>query len=397
MRPVLAITAQQAVGIVLALLVVLGWALYLLANSRRSRPEVGSEVELATNRKPYLSDEELEGPKLDRALTWGLVSMAIIAVGLPLYWLAEPGRQSGAIENFESTFVARGEALFAATAQGGFNCAGCHGGNAGIGGEVPYTLTLPVLDAEGLPVLGPDGTPQNVLRQVSWKAPALNVATLRWTDEQLQEILTYGRPFSPMPAWGIDGGGPMNAQQIDNLIAYLHSIQLSADEAKQQATDAATAELERMQNLDAELATAQQTWADAVTNGDDEAARAANATIAGLRAEIEMNQPKTMGAALFNMNCARCHTLGWSYDEPESPGGGAYGPPLHNERNQFPLAEDQVAFVTNGASLGERYGLNGQSSGRMAFFGNTLTTEQIAAIVEYERSLGGPPQAGVAQ
>jgi len=393
--PVLAITAQQAVGIVLALLVVLAWALWLLANSRKARPEVGSEIELASNRKPYLTDEELEGPKLDRALTWGLVSMAIVAVGLPLYWLAEPGRQSGAVENFNSTFVARGEALFAATAQGGFNCAGCHGGNAGIGGEVPYTLTLPVLDAEGQPVTGPDGNPTNVLRQVSWKAPALNTATLTWTDEQLREILTYGRPFSPMPAWGIEGGGPMNAQQINNLISYLHSIQISADEAKQQATDEANAELERLRNLDEELATAQQTWADAVTSGDDEAARAADATIAGLRAEIALDQPKTMGAALFNMNCARCHTLGWSYDEAQTPGGGAYGPPLHNETNQFPLSEDQVAFVTNGAGLGERYGLNGQSSGRMAFFGSVLSTEQIAAIVEYERTLTAtPPAAG---
>ena len=44
----------------------------------------------------------------------------------------------------------------------------------------------------------------------------------------------------------------MNAQQINNLIAYLHSIQISADEAKQAATDAANAELERLQNLDDE-------------------------------------------------------------------------------------------------------------------------------------------------
>jgi mono/diheme cytochrome c family protein len=87
------------------------------------------------------------------------------------------------------------------------------------------------------------------------------------------------------------------------------------------------------------------------------------------------------------MNCARCHTLGWSYDEAAAPGSGAYGPPLYNTENQFPLAEDHIAFVTNGAAFGERYGLNGQSSARMAFFGNLLDAEQIAAIVEYEREL----------
>ena len=394
MRPVLAITAQQAVGIVLALLVVLAWGLWLLANARRARPEVGSEIELASNRRPYLTDEELEGPKLDRALTWGLVSMAIVAVGLPLYWLAEPGRQSGAVENFDSVFVSRGEALFAATAEGGFNCAGCHGGNSGIGGEVPYTLTEPQLDASGQPEVGPDGSPVNVLRQVSWKAPPLNTATLIWTDEQLRQILTYGRPFSPMPAWGIDGGGPMNEQQIDNLIAYLHSIQITPDEAKAQAAEAAATELDRLENLDDDLEAAQETWAQAVRDGDDEATRAAEETVARLRREVELEQPAEMGAALFNMNCARCHTLGWSYDEAHEPGSGAYGPPLHNTTNQFPLAEDHVAFVTDGTELGERYGLNGQSSGRMAFFGNALDADQIADIVEYERSLGQDESSG---
>ena len=48
------------------------------------------------NRKPYLADEELEGQKLDRTLTFGLLGLFVVAVGLPLYWLAEPGRQDGA-------------------------------------------------------------------------------------------------------------------------------------------------------------------------------------------------------------------------------------------------------------------------------------------------------------
>ena len=41
-----AVTAQQAVGIVLALLAVVAWGLYLLANSRRAKPEVGAESEI---------------------------------------------------------------------------------------------------------------------------------------------------------------------------------------------------------------------------------------------------------------------------------------------------------------------------------------------------------------
>jgi mono/diheme cytochrome c family protein len=377
---ILAITAQQAVGIVIALVTVLAWALYLLANSRKAKPEVGSEVELASNRRPYLSDEQLEGPKLDRALTWGLVSLAIIGVGLPLYWLAEPGRQSGAIDNFNETFAHRGEGLFAATDQGGFNCAGCHGGNSAIGGEVQYTLTDPATGN---------------LRQVTWKAPALNVATLRWSDDQLREILTYGRPFSPMPAWGIDGGGPMNEQQIDNLIAYMHSIELTSEEAQAQAEADALEELNRLRTLPSQLRDAQakleEVQADSASTSDDQLA--AEQAVAALEAELALDQQASMGAALFNLQCARCHTLGWSYDEPQAPGGGAYGPPLYNTVNQFPAVEDQHDWVANGAELGERYGLNGQSSGRMAFFNRVLTEDQINDIVAYERTLT-PPAAG---
>ena len=70
---------------------------YAFVNVRQSKPEVGSEIELAANRKAYLSDDELEGRKLDRTLTFGLIGLFIVGLGLPLYWLNEPGRQDGAI------------------------------------------------------------------------------------------------------------------------------------------------------------------------------------------------------------------------------------------------------------------------------------------------------------
>src|SRR4028118_675325 len=121
-NPVLGITAQQSFGIVVALLVTVGWALYIVANIKKAKPEIGSELELAANRKPYFDDEGLEGPRLDRVLTWGLISLTLVGVGLPLYWLAEPGRQAGAGEDLDEVFASRGEGLFATTADGGFNC-----------------------------------------------------------------------------------------------------------------------------------------------------------------------------------------------------------------------------------------------------------------------------------
>jgi mono/diheme cytochrome c family protein len=339
-----ATTIQQSVAYVIAAILVIGGAVWLLGNLRRAKPEVGAELELAPNRKPYYDDDGMEGPRLDRFLLWGLVSITIVAVGLPLYWLAEPGRQAGAKRFFREYRGGESEihhqpvgggALFAPTAEGGFNCAGCHGPK-GIGGSATYTFKDPTTGK---------------LRQVAWEAPSLNDVTLRMTDEQLTEVLTYGRPFSPMPAWGAAGGGPLNEQQIQNLIYYLHDIAISKDEARKKAAEDADTELQRL-------------------NGDT----------AG-------TQEKSLGAALFNTNCARCHTLGWSYGEPGLTGAGAFGPPLSNVVNQFPDIAEHIKFVAEGTEFGDKYGRQGKSSGRMPYFGTVLTKQQIRLIVEYERRL----------
>ena len=91
-------TTQRAIGyIVLALVVVgaIGWTIFAVVSGRKG---VGSEVELAANRKTYLSDEELETTKLDRALMAAVGLFVLISIVLPLYWLAEGGRQAGAVK-----------------------------------------------------------------------------------------------------------------------------------------------------------------------------------------------------------------------------------------------------------------------------------------------------------
>lgn len=379
----LATTIQQSVAYVIAAIVAVGALVWLLANVRRAKPEVGAELELAPNRKPYYDDDGMEGIRLDRFLFWGLISMTIIAVGLPLYWLAEPGRQAGAIKFFKQQREGEtsihhqpvgGGALYGPTEEGGFNCVGCHGPK-GIGGSATYTFADPATGK---------------LRQVAWKAPTLNDVTLRMTDEQLTEVLTYGRPFSPMPAWGLDGGGPMNEQQIQNLVLYLRSIQIKPEEAKKNAAENAAAELERMKGLQAALDAAKKELAAATTIADKQSAQN---TVIGLEAEIASGQEQSLGAALFNTNCARCHTLGWSYGEPHAPGGGAFGPPLRNVLEQFPEVQDHIDFVGEGTKFGEKYGRQGKSSGRMPHFNDVLTARQICEIVNYERRLAGEPAA----
>ncbi len=314
-------TTQQTVGIVIAVLLSVGWVVYLIANYRRARPEVGSEIELAPNRKPYLDDEELEGRKLEQAQLLGLVSLAVIAIALPLYWLAEPGRQASAERGFEERAINEGARLFATTEAGGFDCAGCHGGMAATGGVAPYVLT------------DPDGS----LRQVDWAAPRLDTTLLIFSEDEVRDILVYGRPFSPMPAWGLEGGGPMNEQMIDNLIAYMASITISPEEY--------IAENEERYGTD--------------------------------------------GAELFDAFCARCHTTGWSYGEPDEPGSGGFGPRLLGGRieQQFVDEEDMVDFLTEGTEFGQQYGRFGMGSGRMPGFGQVLSEAQIEAIVDYVRGL----------
>ena len=338
---VFAATTQQRLGLAVVVILVLAWIAYIVTQLGRSPAPPGTEMELAPNRKAYFDDEVLEGPRLTKYLFWALGLMALTALGLPLYWVKEPGRQVGAEDGFQNRAVERGRLLFlpANSPEHGlhFGCADCHGPDGG-GGVAPYTLT---------DYLGRQ-------RQVQWKAPALNTVRSRYPapenadsgHDELRNTIIYGRPNTPMPAWGIEGGGPMNAQQVTDLVAYIESIQVKPADLKKPA---------------AEL-------------GND-------------------------GAALFDAFCARCHTKGWSYDEPEVSGGGAYGPNLTNGDTirQFPDIASMVDFIAAGSQYQKPYGIRGVGTGRMPGFGDrgegatkingTLTEAQIRAIVEYERSL----------
>ena len=331
---VLALSGPEVVGIGIGLALLVGWTMFVVVNAGRPSRPPGSEIEDAPNRRPYLTDDALEGPKLDTALKWGFASMAYIAVALPDYWLGEPSRQDGAVNGFDEKAVRRGAELFQ-SAQAELEpghisagCADCHGPK-GQGGVVDFVMPHPTDEDEVIPV--------------KWAAPSLDDVLLRFSEEEVRDILVYGRPPTPMPAWGVAGGGALGDQQINDLVAFLGSIQITPDEARERAGG------------------------------------------------------ETDGEELFNAYCARCHTLGWSYresyQEPDAlPGGGALGPNLRDGATvrQFPNIEDHLAFVTEGSEYGKNYGrrgIGGEESGGMPGFGRLLTEEQIRAIVEYERSL----------
>ena len=358
-------------GIVITLLVV--WAVFLLVHLRKAGPVPGSEIELAPNRRPYHEDEILEGPHLERVLFMALILLVVSAVGLPLYWLKEPGRQDHAKAGFSRRSVHRGGALFLPSDSpkhgAHFGCAVCHGG-AGQGASASYTLKNFLGNAN----------------QVTWSAPALNTVALRYSKDTIRTVLVYGRANTPMPAWGVKGGGPMNDQQIDDLVNYLYAppdqdgIALTSAEAQEQsATAEATARVKAL--------------------GDVTSVEAKKY----LKPDGEFNT----GYYLFDTYCGRCHTKGWSYDKPELIGGGGYGPALTDGRmvRQFPNPADHIDFITIGAEYGKPFGSNGigqgapdraagiedsglaKAGGGMPYFGKMLSAEQITAIVEYERSL----------
>ncbi|MBA3288235.1 MAG: c-type cytochrome [Acidimicrobiia bacterium] len=351
--------STTAIAWVLVLVIVVGWIVYAVLNIGSARREVGSEIELAANRRPYYDDEQLEGRRLELVQLLGVLLLVVVVIGLPLYWILEPSRQAGAVEGTDNRFENWGADLFATTADGGFNCAGCHGGMNATGGEAAYTVT-DALTGE--------------VRAVNWKAPALNTVLYRYDEDEVEYILNYGRPGSPMSAWGLVGGGPMNAQQIDSLIAYIDSIQIQQVDCLAGETD------EENRRCDGGH------LPDEVQADIDTLARQS----------VEDGTYGSYGEALFNLelnsgaySCARCHTKGWSYGDPQETGQGAFGWNLTggSVNTKFPEQEDMLEFLRLGSVNGQGYAPQAQGSGRMPGFGGMLTDEQLEAIAEYVRGL----------
>lgn len=381
---IVATSTQRAFGFVILAVVAIGFVVWFFANLRAGQKEVGSEIELAPNRKQYLSDEELEGKKLNMALFSALGLLAIIAVALPLYWLAEPGRQEGAVEMYNELFIERGLTLYEEGAQ----CVTCHGG-AGVGGVTTFIIN----DQNG-----------QFVGQVSWNAPALNNVLYRYNEDQVRYVLNYGRPGTPMAAWGTPGGGPLTTQQVDDLIAYLWSVQLKPEELRTQVDDF-------VKDIDPELyermVEVRKSNQDVVPNGDVEAVNANRLSRAD---ELKLGEIlfNNQSIAQGSYSCARCHVAGAPYGQAWQPflrlQYGSFGPNLVGIENE---ATEQQHFnlVWNGMDEGKLYFSRKQGNPQMPGFGvnrNTgkeaegvpdfgpeglLTPEEVWAIVTYERNL----------
>jgi mono/diheme cytochrome c family protein len=416
---ILALTFRTILIVVniLALLAIIVIVLYKVLSVRHTPDEASAQ-----NLTPFHDDETLEGRHLERVLRWALAFSTIVAIVLPLYWLLEPSRQSAEAKGFEDRSIERGAVLFANSSMPAFDnttslqCANCHGTDAG-GSTTSFVLTKDSLGGTEGPV------------SVTWQAPALNTVLQRYTEAEVKQIITYGRPGTPMPPWGVAGGGPKNDQSIDDLVAYLQSIQLTPAKAHAQAeAKIKTFEAEALGSPDGKIkgwvATAQEALTTAqkglagaetplertkyridianaqkgIASSEQAAAHIAQlkATAASTGAQAQLAQ----GELIFMTQCARCHTMGWSYYDPTNAGvpapgpmgGGALGPSLIGTavEEQFPGTsgiQKQFDWINMGVDPEKPYGVRGISSGKMPHFDNTLSKSEIMAVLQYERSL----------
>ena len=158
------------------------------------------------SRRPGPTDEALEGPLLERYQVAGVALTVFLALLLPFLYLREPVRQRAAAKKELTESVRLGRATFTEF------CARCHGPEA-EGGTVKRYVTPGVKGAKPADVQAPN------LHEVWSRHPDEDVATVAW------DTIQKGRPPTPMPTWGVRYGGPMNDQQITDLVNYILSIQ----------------------------------------------------------------------------------------------------------------------------------------------------------------------------
>ncbi len=195
-----------ALALMLVVVLLLGWMAYLYVNSRRSK--AAAHESAPSNLSPGASDDELENKKLTRVLRAALLGSALMAIIMPWYALNEPGRQEAFAEATVDSDVEEGAHWYSPEA---FTCQDCHGPD-GVGGAAAFQEARSGVEAV-------------------WSVPSLNDVFYRYDEDEVRHWIVFGRRGTPMPSNGLEGGGAMTVQEIDQVIAYLHSIEISQDEA----------------------------------------------------------------------------------------------------------------------------------------------------------------------
>lgn len=210
--------------ITLAVIGAVAWLAFLGVSALRAR---GKE-EVAPNLAAGRTDEELETRRLERVQQAAVLLSAFMAVGLPLYFLGEESRQESFVDQFSEESVSRGEHLVEE-----FGCFVCHGAGGSGGGAAYIEKRLGV--------------------STTWFAPSLDDILYRYEPEEVNFWITYGRPNTPMPAWGVAGGGAMNEQQVADIVNYLAAHQIPQAEALSRIQGNISGQLQRLATAEVEV------------------------------------------------------------------------------------------------------------------------------------------------
>jgi mono/diheme cytochrome c family protein len=210
---VIAAASNQLLAAVILSIAIIGFAIFLIISSFGPRKRT---ADVPAAMRPGPSDEELESRSLHRWMAWSVASVTFMAVFLPAYWLNEPNRIDRKVNQFTRESALRGSIIyqdeeFSEHLPGHpffvANCARCHG-------------------KEG------EGTIQPFREKLSYAEPPLAYALARYRaagknadDVRLifRDAIERGRPGTLMPTWGLAFGGPLNEQQLQDVINYLLS------------------------------------------------------------------------------------------------------------------------------------------------------------------------------
>jgi mono/diheme cytochrome c family protein len=210
---------------VFAVVVGIVWLGVLFASAIRNR---GGE-EVAPNLKPGITDQEMETRRLEGGQKAAIAFSAFLAISLPLYFLSETDRQENFVVEFEEAAQERGAHIVEE-----FRCFDCHGPE-GVGGTASY-----VEKRSGV--------------TVAWAVPSLNDVLFRYDEDEVNFWITYGRGNTPMPAWGLPGGGPLTEAQVSDVVSYLTTIQVPQNEVLAEVEPGIAVQLDRLETADATMA-----------------------------------------------------------------------------------------------------------------------------------------------
>jgi mono/diheme cytochrome c family protein len=212
---------------VIAVVAGIAWLALLGVSAVRNR---GSE-EIPHNLAPGLTNAEIETSRLETGQKAAIAFSALLAISLPLYFLGELDRQESFVDEFAGESITRGEHIVEE-----FACFSCHGPE-GVGGSAQF-----VEQRSGV--------------TVSWTAPPLNDILFRYDEDEVNYWVTFGRGNTPMPPWGIPGGGPLNELQVVDVVNYLKTIQVPQAAALEELEPGISLQFDRLANAEATVAAA---------------------------------------------------------------------------------------------------------------------------------------------